>query len=144
MPAPATSVRDRVGRAVLVLQSVASIGAFALGIVTMSAAGPDRLFVESWRTFGFLVFAGLFAVLAARPRTSPGVWELIVVHKVAVTTVGFANINAYEAGSAATIDLVLVILTVLAWVLCRGWLSWQRATAPADPGAVPAGVASAA
>jgi hypothetical protein len=30
---------------------------------------------------GFLVFAGIFALLAFQPRTLPGLWELSILHK---------------------------------------------------------------
>ncbi|MBM7808225.1 hypothetical protein JOD57_004062 [Geodermatophilus bullaregiensis] len=33
-----------------------------------------------------MVFAGLFALLAWRPLGYRGVWELVIFHKVAVTT----------------------------------------------------------
>jgi hypothetical protein len=34
----------------------------------MSIANADRIWVETWRTFAYVVFAGLFAILAWKPR----------------------------------------------------------------------------
>ena len=38
MPSLAASARDRLGRAMLVLQSIGSLGAFAFGVTAMSSA----------------------------------------------------------------------------------------------------------
>lgn len=135
-------VRDRIGRAVLLLVTVSTLGAFVQGLFVLAAAAPDRVFVEGWRTFGYLVFAGLFALLAVRPRTSPLIWELVVVQKAAVTAVGYLNITAFEAVPSAHVDLALVVATVAAWILCRGWLSWRRAATPSDVTPPPARVSS--
>ena len=133
--APIHPSRDRAGRVVLGLLTLSTIGAFAQGLFNLAAAGPDRVFVEGWRTFGFLVFAGLFALLTVRPRASPLIWELVFVQKVAVTIIGYANVAAFESIPSAHVDLGLVIGIVVAWILCQGWLSWSRAAAPVDPAA---------
>jgi hypothetical protein len=132
---PVVSTRDRIGRILLALLAVSTLGAFATGIVDILAAGPDTLVVQSWRATGYLVFAGLFALLAARPRDAAWVWELVVVQKAAVTVIGFANIGAADAVFKSSVDLVLVVVMTIGWVLCRGWLSWHRepAAAPAAP-----------
>jgi hypothetical protein len=36
------------------------------------------------RTVAYMMFAGLFAILALRPRNSPAIWELTFSHKLAV------------------------------------------------------------
>ena len=38
--------------------------------------------VETWRLLGFGTFAGLFALLAYRPRYYAGVWELAIANKL--------------------------------------------------------------
>jgi uncharacterized BrkB/YihY/UPF0761 family membrane protein len=67
------TLRDTAGRGVMVLTALSTLVAFADGLRRMHAASDDRLWIEGWRTFGYVVFAGLFAVLAARPRRSPGI-----------------------------------------------------------------------
>ena len=115
---------DRIGRIVLGLLVAMTFVAFADGVRRMGLAGSDRIWVETWRTFAYLVFAGLFAILAWRPRTSPGLWELTFGHKIAVVLFGLTLGNVAEAHLAIAVDAVLVVLIVLAWWLCRGWLSW--------------------
>ena len=41
--------------------------------------------VETWRAYGLVVFAGLFALLAWNPLGHRGLWELVIAHKVALT-----------------------------------------------------------
>ncbi|WP_083958466.1 hypothetical protein [Herbidospora mongoliensis] len=81
----------------------ASMVAFAGGVMNIVNAGDDRLMAEGWRTLGYLVFAAIFA---------------------------FAIGAVPEAQVASVVDLGLVVTTVAAYVLCKGWLSW-RVTAPA-------------
>lgn len=56
--ASAGTRRDLIGRGLLAFAAIANVGAFTNGIVIMSNAA-DRLWVESWRTTAFLVFAAL-------------------------------------------------------------------------------------
>ena len=65
-------LRDTTGRGAMILTALSTLVAFADGLGRMRAASDDRLWIEGWRTFGYVVFAGLFALLAARPRRSPG------------------------------------------------------------------------
>jgi hypothetical protein len=48
----------------------------------VTAAPAEWVLTEFWRTAAYLVFAGMWALLAARPRSQRGMWELIVLHKV--------------------------------------------------------------
>ena len=121
---PVASRRDRVGRILFGLLSASTLIAFADGISLASAAGPDTFFMQWWRTLAYLVFAAIFALLALRPRSTPGMWEIVLIQKVAITVIGYLNINAAEAPRDSTVDLYLVVLMVPAWILCRGWLSW--------------------
>jgi hypothetical protein len=127
---PITSGRDRVGRILFGLLSVSTLVAFADGLGKASAAGPDTFFMQWWRTLAYLVFAAIFALLAARPRSTPGMWEIVLIQKVAITTIGYLNITAAEAPRDSTVDLYLVVVMVPAWVLCRGWLSWKEGARP--------------
>jgi hypothetical protein len=125
--------KDRVGRAPLALVVLLTIAAFVDGIWRMEVATTDRTWIETWRTFAYMMFAGLFALLALHPRNSPAIWELTVGHKLAVTLFGLWLGNAVpEVSVAVKMDFALVVMIATAWVLCRGWLSWAAWRAP-DP-----------
>jgi hypothetical protein len=119
------TLRDTAGRGVMVLTALSTLVAFADGLRRIRAASDDRLWIEGWRTFGYVVFAGLFAVLAARPRRSPGIWELTFGHKLAMVIYGAAIGDVFEAVIASRIDLGVVVMITIGWVLCRGWESWR-------------------
>lgn len=125
------SWKDKLGRALMVLVVVLTIAAFVDGVMRMRIAPIDRIWIETWRTFAYLIFAGLFALLALRPRNSPAIWELTLAHKLAVTLFGLWLGNEVpEVSLAVKMDLALVVLIATAWVLCRGWLSWAAWRAP--------------
>jgi hypothetical protein len=117
--------QDRLGRGLLILSALSAIGAFGVGLSTTMGAAPDRLWVETWRTLGFLVFAGLFAVLAWRPRLSAGVWELVILNKGALAALGFVYGSA-ETLAAAPIDGALSGVLIAAYLCTRGWRSWRK------------------
>ena len=81
------------------LAFVGALFAFISALQAIQAASPETVWVETWRLFGFLAFAGMFALLALRPRISPGLWELAFFHEAA--------------------------MILLAYVLTRGWRSWR-------------------
>lgn len=117
--------RDRIGRAIMAVVVILSLIAFADGWRRIWMAGPDRIWIEGWRTFAYLMFAGLFALLAMRPRSSPGIWELTFGHKTAVVLFGlWLGATVPEVSLAVGVDFGLVILIALSWLLCRGWMSW--------------------
>ena len=118
--------RDRVGRLIMAVLVLLTLLAFADGLQRMGTANVDRIWVETWRTFAYVVFAGLFAILAWKPRSSPGLWELTFGHKTAVVLYGlWLGDKVPEVSLAVKIDLLLVVLIAIAWALCRGWLSWS-------------------
>ena len=119
---------DRTGRGLMVFAAVATLVAFANGVRIMVDVPDDRLLSEGWRTFAYLVFAGLMALLAAAPRGHSGVWELVLLHKIAVTVFAFSIGDVPEAQTTGLIDLGLVATTGVAYVLCRGWYSWRTIT----------------
>jgi hypothetical protein len=120
--------QDGLGRGLLILSALSAVGAFAVGLSATMGAASDRLWVETWRTLGFLVFAGLFAVLAWRPRLSAGVWELVILNKAALAGIGFVYGTA-ETLAAAPIDGALAAVLVVSYLLTRGWRSWRKQTA---------------
>src|SRR5574342_38814 len=76
--------QDRLGRGLMWLAGLGALSAFVSGMAAVNNATTETIWVETWRLFGFLVFTGMFVLLALRPRNSPGVWELVFFHKAAM------------------------------------------------------------
>ncbi|MFG3302565.1 hypothetical protein [Micromonospora chersina] len=130
---PATTdgggVRDRIGRVLLWLAAVGAVAAALGAYGAVADAEPAVKVVETWRAYGFVVFAGLFALLAVRPRGHRAVWALVIFHKVAmtVTALAYSRDAAIEGtGTVLVFDGALSVLLVLALVLCRGWVAEPR------------------
>jgi hypothetical protein len=83
--------------------------------------------VEIWRFAGFVLFSGLFALLAYRPLHYAGVWELVIVNKLALTIVALTYASdADGAGEVALVDGVLTGVLFAAYLLSRGWRAWSN------------------
>lgn len=117
---------DLAGRALLSLCALSGTVAFADGVTRTATASPELVLTEFWRTAAYLVFAGMWGLLAAWPRSQRGMWELIVLHKAVVTVHALMALDLPGAAQTALVDGVLAAATAAAWVLCRGWLSWRR------------------
>ncbi|WP_440098866.1 hypothetical protein [Streptosporangium sp. H16] len=116
---------DRIGRTLMALNAVATLVAFAGGVMIMTSVSDDRVITEAWRTFAYIVFAGLWAILAVAPRRQWGLWELLLLQKSAITVYSFAMWDMPDASSTALIDLAVTVTTAAAYVLCRGWYAWR-------------------
>jgi len=90
-------------------------------------AGPATQQVETWRMFGFLMFAGVFVLLGLWPRRLPGQWELTIANKVGLTVAEALLIGNHAAGAqfAATADGILSVLLIAAYLLSRGYTTWR-------------------
>lgn len=119
--------QDRLGRSLMGLAFIGALFSFIWALQAVQAASPETVWMETWRLFGFLVFAGMFALLALRPRMSPGLWELAFFHKAAMGLAALLLSNAPDSVSAGGIDAILaaMILILLVYVLTRGWRSWR-------------------
>lgn len=118
--------QDRLGRGLMWFAALGAFSAFASAIPAVTSAASDTIWIETWRMFGFLVFTGMFVVLALRPRNSAGVWELALFHKVAMAISALILSGAKDAAMAGTIDGVLAVLIAMAYVLTRGWMAWKK------------------
>ncbi|MFC9862805.1 MULTISPECIES: hypothetical protein [unclassified Streptomyces] len=116
---------DRVGRGLMALNSAVTFVVFVNGFFLMADASDDRLMVEGWRTFGYLVFSAMWAMLAYRPRRVPAIWEMVIFHKVAATVLAFTILDTTEGMRSSITDTSVAALTVFAYVVCRGWESWR-------------------
>ena len=77
------------------------------------------------------MFAGLFVLLALRPRAMPGVWELAIFDKAALTLTAMTWLSAEppvaDAAVVVTVDGALTVLLVAAYLLTRAWTAWRPA-----------------
>ena len=77
--------------------------------------------------FGFAAFAGLFALLAWRPRGYPGVFEIVIANKAALAILGITVLASADGASEFVVfDGGLSIALVAAYVLVDGWTAWRR------------------
>lgn len=117
--------QDRLGRGLMWLAALGALSAFASGFAAVNNATPETIWVETWRLFGFLVFTGMFVLLALRPRNSAGVWELAFFHKTAMAVSALFLSDAKGAAMAGTIDAMLAVLIAMAYIFTRGWRAWK-------------------
>jgi hypothetical protein len=119
---------DRVAMALMLLSAIGALFAFAGAVATALDASSATVVVETWRMLGFLVFAGIFLILALRPRHYPGLWELAILHKGGMTIFGavLARGDASGAGIVAVVDGVLVVMIISAYLFSEGYTGWQR------------------
>jgi len=121
-------VRDRVARTLLVLAAVGAIVALIGAAGAVADAGPATRMVETWRMLGFGVFAGVFLLLAYRPRLYAGVWELAIGNKLGLTVFALAYGTGTDGASTALVaDGAITVMLVAAYLLSRGWRAWSTA-----------------
>lgn len=99
---------------------VAAVGAIP-GTV---AAGADDRIAQTWWTYGLVVFAALFALLAARPLGTRWLWEIVLANKLALSVTAAAYLVAGTATGAGTIvvsDGALFVLLLAGYLCVRGW-----------------------
>ena len=116
---------DRVSRVLTSFNAFLTLIALGHGIYTVSQASSDDLIVYAWRAFGFLVFLSLWILVTVWPRQTPGAWELIFVHKVAITVFALTLGDVPGARETALVDGWLIVSGALAYILCRGWTAWR-------------------
>ncbi len=120
--------RDRVAMILMLLAAVGALLAFVGAIGPTVSASPGTQVVETWRLYGYLVFAGLFTLLALWPRDYPGVWELVIFHKAAITLTAATLLGGEtaEAATVAVVDGIIAAVTIAAYLLARGYAGWGK------------------
>ena len=123
---------DRIARSLMWIAAVGAAASAAASVGTIWHASGATTVVETWRGYGYLVFAGLFVLLALRPHNYRGVWELVIANKVALTATAVAF--AVRGGIAATSTIIiwdggLSVLLIAAYLTCRGWSRAPEAAA---------------
>ncbi|MGR6318236.1 hypothetical protein Q2K19_01645 [Micromonospora soli] len=125
-------IRDRLARALLVLAAAGAVAAVASAVGAVADAGPATQMVETWRMLGFGVFAGVFLLLAYRPRLYAGIWELAILNKLGLTLAALSLGSGTDGADAALVaDGAITLILVAAYLLSRGWTAWSTARAAA-------------
>ena len=119
--------RDRIARILLIFAALSAVFAFVTAIGYVQSATPTTVVAEIWRMYGLLVFAGLFTLLAVGLRRFTGVWELVIFHKAATAITAAFSIGPAvpEASTIAVVDGVLAVVTIIAYLLARGFAGWR-------------------
>ncbi len=119
--------RDRIARVLLALSALGALVATATAAVELSDIEGTARLAETWRLFGFPVFAGLFLILARAPRRTAGLWELVIANKLALSLAGATFLADVEGSSDFVyVDGLLVLLIATAYILTRGWTAWSN------------------
>jgi hypothetical protein len=125
--------RDRAATGLMVLAAISALVALVSAFSDVGAADSSDVVVRLWRLYGFVVFAGLFFLLAFAPRRYAGVWELVIADKLVVAITGFVLLGKAipEAQASAYVDGTLALITIAAYLLAKGYSGWSRSRAPA-------------
>jgi hypothetical protein len=121
-------IRRNIATGLMLFAALGAVYAFITAIGVAMSAGAATQQVEWWRVFGFLLFTCIFVMLAIWPYQYPGLWEIVIVNKAALTIVEVLLIggNAENALSTAVADGILTIILIAAYVLNKGYISWRR------------------
>lgn len=123
---PRRSRRELAGRVLLAVASAAAAAASIAELAGLAEVGQDVAMLAGWRALGLAAFAGLFALLAWRPLGYPGMFELAIGHKLAMTLYALSQLGAStDAGTVAAADGLLTVALVTAYVLVRANRSWS-------------------
>jgi hypothetical protein len=121
-------VRGRIAQALLMLAAFGAIVAVVGAASTVADAGPATRMVETWRMLGFGFFAGVFLLLAYRPRLYAGIWELAILNKLGLTLTALSfGAGTDGARTALVADGAVTLMLLAAYVLSRGWRAWSTA-----------------
>jgi uncharacterized transporter YbjL len=131
----APTLRDRIATVLMLVSALGALYAFITSIGAVQTAGPATQQVETWRMFGFLMFAGVFILLGVWPRRLPGLWELTIANKVGLTIAEALLIRNNAAGAQFTAisDGILSAFLVAAYLLSRGYTAWRPLPRPYTP-----------
>ena len=112
----------RTARTLLVLCSLAAVAATLSAVPVVLAASSAVQLVEVWRMVGFATFAALFALLAARPRVSTGLWLVLIANKAVLSLSAATWLStAAGAGQALVWDGALTVFLATSFVLVAPW-----------------------
>jgi hypothetical protein len=122
--------RQQAGRALLALSAAAAAAATVGALTSVGAEPAASELLAVWRALGMAVFAGLCALVASAPERYPGVLELAIAHKAALTIWAMGS-RAPDATSVAVADGGLMLVLVAAYLLLSSHRTWRAVAAPA-------------
>ena len=136
MTAEATTSRRRAtGSTLLIVSALGTAGFAGWSMAQLQQTSPESFLSEAWHAFGLIVFAGLFALVAWRPRAYPGLMELTILHSIGMFVLAFTTQDA--AGATATMILhgLLTLALLISYVVLGCVKAWgkQPVAAPATP-----------
>ncbi|BCJ61804.1 hypothetical protein [Micromonospora endophytica] len=126
-PAVAAPTRwqDRTGRVLMAITAAVTLVPFVEGLTRLGDLPEELILTEYWRTCAYIVFAGMWAMLAVAPRKQRGMWELLLFHKIAVTVQAAFILDVPRAELTLIADAFVSATTIAAYLLCRGWHTWR-------------------
>lgn len=123
------SRKEVVARILLLLCALGAVASFGIGFGDVFGDGQEdtALIAGIWQLYGYLVFAGLFVLLAYFPRRYTGVWELVLIHKVAVAASlpMAAGPVTPDMQTVAVTDGILAVMVTAAYLLTKGYAGWR-------------------
>ena len=116
-----SSKQLRIAQGILWFLVVLAIAAGIASISDISQATADAKVVETWRVVGFFTFAGIFGILAQKPKLSRGLWALVIVNKLALTIAGLVYMDGQYRGATDLVifDGAITVLLIIAYTLTR-------------------------
>ncbi|MGA8116890.1 MAG: hypothetical protein WCA46_24915 [Actinocatenispora sp.] len=128
---PVSARRLLAGRA---LAGLAAGSAFVAALGTLADvahAGPDTRLAQTWWLYGLLVFAALFVLLAVFPLRMRGLWEIVLLNKLALTVTATGYLvtgGATGSGTVAASDGALLVILLAAYLCVGGWRAGRGPT----------------
>ncbi|GAA1142249.1 hypothetical protein [Nesterenkonia lutea] len=127
MMAEATTSRRRAtGRTLLIVSALGTAGFAGWSMAQLQLSTPETFLAEAWHAFGLVVFAGLFALVAWRPRAYPGLMELTILHSAGMFTLAFINQDAEGSTANMVLHGLLTLALLVAYVVLGCVKAWGR------------------
>ncbi len=115
-----------VGRSILVIAALTTAAMAGIAIGQLSSATPQTVINESSSALSQAVFAGLFALLAWRPVSYPGVLELCFGLKLGIVLIALGQREADGAWLTIIVNGLIALGLLVAYVLLRCYRAWHR------------------
>lgn len=115
-----------VGRSILVVAALTTAVMAGIAIGQLGGATPQTIINETTSALSLAVFAGLFALLAWRPVSYPGVMELCFGLKLGITLIALGQREADGAWLAIIVNGLIALGLLVAYVLLRCYRAWHR------------------
>ncbi|UUZ81799.1 hypothetical protein LJK88_45770 [Paenibacillus sp. P26] len=117
----------KIAKGIMWFCAIGAFAAFFTGFESAFSSENDHRIVELWRLLGFIVFTALFILLALRPSQYPGIWEVVIFHKLAMSVISFNLLRDQvpDAGSVAIVDGILAVLLITAYFLSKSYTLWR-------------------